>query len=596
MSHLTLYEFPSSLLSSFNSTEQTTIRTKFSSLDPTRSGYISVEEVGKLLTDIDEGTSPQELQKILVEKKPSENGKVSFAEFLTIVDTIRKKELHRNVAQFTQFKAPSKANLNVEGSSAHQGVIHTFSDDEKIAFSEHLNNCLSRDPILSKLMPFDIMSNDLFERAHDGLVLCQLINLVVPDTIDERAINKATPAKPLNVYQKTENLNLALNAARGIGCQDLLEGRPILILGLVWQIIKIQLLSNISLKNYPELVVLLNKGEEMESLLKLSSEEILIRWVNYQLKGARSSKKITNFGKDIMDSEVYNILLHHLSSEKCPKLHDTDLRVKAANVVNNARALGAACFIRPNDICSGNKKLNISFVAQIFNVCPNLFIPPEVISTYNFASLEIDDVGDSREERTFRMWMNSLNIEGLYVNNLFSSLEDGVAILKVNIEPKLVFKKIENANYVVTLGKSMGLSLVNIGGMDIAQGSKKIILSIIGQLVSETGKTTAMRNFRDSSLSSGLFFLDLTSAIEPRAINWELVTPGVTPEDKLSNAKYVISVARKIGASVFVSPEDIIEVQSKSLSTFLASLWAADLAHERVDADVDADVDGDCTA
>jgi plastin-1 len=53
----------------------------------------------------------------------------------------------------------------------------------------------------------------------------------------------------------SQNINLALNAAKSIGCQvvnigaqDILEGRPILILGLIWQIIKIQLLSQITLK------------------------------------------------------------------------------------------------------------------------------------------------------------------------------------------------------------------------------------------------------------------------------------------------------------------------------------------------------------
>jgi hypothetical protein len=40
-------------------------------------------------------------------------------------------------------------------------------------------------------------------------------------------------------------------------CQDLLEGRPILVLGLLWQIIKIQLLGSVSLKAHPELVRLL---------------------------------------------------------------------------------------------------------------------------------------------------------------------------------------------------------------------------------------------------------------------------------------------------------------------------------------------------
>ena len=88
-----------------------------------------------------------------------------------------------------------------------------------------------------------------------------------------------------------------------------------------------------------------------------------------------------------------------------------------------------------------------------------------------------------------------------------------------------------------------------------------------------------MRNFKDSSLRSGLFFLDLVNAIEPRAINWELVNNGNSPDDNMANARYAISIARKVGACVFLTPEDIIEVKSKMLLTFVASLWATDLTH-----------------
>jgi hypothetical protein len=48
-----------------------------------------------------------------------------------------------------------------------------------------------------------------------------------------------------------------------IGASDLISGSPTLVLGLVWQIIKIQLLSQISLRNVPELVLLLKEDETM---------------------------------------------------------------------------------------------------------------------------------------------------------------------------------------------------------------------------------------------------------------------------------------------------------------------------------------------
>jgi hypothetical protein len=34
--------------------------------------------------------------------------------------------------------------------------------------------------------------------------------------------------------------------------------------------------------------------------------------------------------------------------------------------------------------------------------------------------------------------------------------------------------------------------------------------------------------FQDKSLSDGIFFLELLSSVQPRAVNWGLVTKGVT--------------------------------------------------------------------
>lgn len=64
------------------------------------------------------------------------------------------------------------------------------------------------------------------------LLICscsKLINIAVPGTIDERAINTK---KVLNPWERNENHTLCLNSAKAIGCtvvnigtQDLIEGR-----------------------------------------------------------------------------------------------------------------------------------------------------------------------------------------------------------------------------------------------------------------------------------------------------------------------------------------------------------------------------------
>ena len=53
-----------------------------------------------------------------------------------------------------------------------------------------------------------------------------------------------------------------------------------------------------------------------------------------------------------------------------------------------------------------------------------------------------------------------------------------------------------------------------------------------------------------------------------------LVGEPLTEEDTQLNAKYVISVARKLGATVFCVWEDIKEVKPKMIMTFVAAIAA----------------------
>lgn len=279
------------------------------------------------------------------------------------------------------------------------------------------------DAILKRHLPLDSSSMDLFTKSHDGLIMCKLINLAQFDAIDERAINIK---ENLNVYQKTENQNLVLNAAKAIGCQvinigaqDLIEGKPILILGLIWQIIKIQLLSMISLRNVPELVLLLEEGEEMADFMKLPPEVILLRWLNWHLKRAKSSIIVKNFGHDLSDSSVYSIVLNRLGGpDQCPLITDESLLERATKAIAHSKNIGADVFLKPKDICDGNKKLNVAMVAQLFNTNHGLKMDEvekkrrsSIIMDLDKLVL-VDDAGDSREERVFRMWINSCNIDG----------------------------------------------------------------------------------------------------------------------------------------------------------------------------------------
>jgi len=54
------------------------------------------------------------------------------------------------------------------------------------------------------------------------------------------------------------------------------------------------------------------------------------------------------------------------------------------------------------------------------------------------------------------------------------------------------------------------------------------------------------------------------------------VREGGTGADKLANAKYAVTTARKVSAKVYALPEDIVEVKPKMLLTVFACLMARD--------------------
>lgn len=116
---------------------------------------------------------------------------------------------------------------NVINHSSQKIHIPSISE-EKEAFSLHINNCLSDDCHASRHLPLNVQGNDLFEKCSDGLILCKLINLASPNTIDERSLNVKDA---MNVFQRNENANIALNAAKAIGCQVVNIGSSDIVAG-----------------------------------------------------------------------------------------------------------------------------------------------------------------------------------------------------------------------------------------------------------------------------------------------------------------------------------------------------------------------------
>jgi hypothetical protein len=490
-------------------------------------------------------------------------------------------------------------------------TTHSFSDEEKVAFADYINNALKKDKDVGSRLPIKTDDMSLFTSVKDGLILCKLINDAIPETIDERVLNKTN----LNPFRIIENQTLCINSAKAIGCNvvnighgDLVEGKTHLVLGLIWQIIRIGLFSKINLVNHPELYRLLEDGETIEDLLKLPIDQILLRWFNYHLKNAGHNKRVKNFTSDIKDSENYTVLLAQIAPQHCNKnaLQEKDLTKRAEMVLQNADKLDCRKFVTAKDICKGNQKLNLAFVANLFNTWPAL------------APVEFKAIEETREEKTFRNWMNSLGVDP-FVNNLYEDLRNGLILIqlfdkvqpgivdqkRVNWNPSNSFQKLENCNYAIELGKQLNFSLVGIQGKDIYDANKTLTLSVIWQLMrynvltilnrlgggkkindneiiawaneKNSSKGLKISSFHDPSLKDGIYLINLVDAVKPGSVEFNLIEKGGTEKDNLLNAKYAISIARKVGAVVFALPEDITEVKNKMIMTYIASLMAVSM-------------------
>ncbi|CAI5643963.1 plastin-3 [Oreochromis niloticus] len=606
--------------------EREEIRQIFESYDKNGDGNISKQELGDLLKDIGHPLPGFRLRELIQKLDTDNDEKLNFNEFTSIVDELKAGQISKSFRKAINRK---EGILAIGGTSelSSEGTQHSFSEEERYAFVNWINTALEKDPDCQHVLPMDPNTNALFTCVGDGIVLCKMINLSVPDTIDERTINK----KKLTPFTIQENLNLALNSASAIGCHvvnigalDLREGKPHLVLGLLWQIIKIGLFADIELSRNEALAALLRDGETLEDLMKLSPEELLLRWANFHLENA-GQKKINNFSSDIKDSRAYFHLLNQISpkgtDEDKPRIdinmagiNEKDDMKRADAMLLQADRLGCRQFVTPADVVSGNPKLNLAFVANLFNKYPALTKPEN--EDIDWGLLE----GETREERTFRNWMNSLGVNP-HVNHLYGDLQDALVILqlydkiKVPVDwnnkvnkppyPKLGtnMKKLENCNYAVELGKTAKFSLVGIGGQDLNDGNATLTLALVWQLMrrytlnvledlgdgekvnddiivrwvnktlAEAGKSAKISSFKDREISSSLAVLELIDAIQPGSIDYDLIKTGnLSEDDKLENAKYAISMARKIGARVYALPEDLVEVKPKMVMTVFACL------------------------
>lgn len=591
------------------------LRKQFTALEPKGKTMASLDDLDGIAKRI--GVPTEDIGSYLGSSGHKNNELVSFDDFIEAATKIKGSQ---GVIQINE----KEKKIRIHG---HKGdTMHTLDEDECISFINHINTVLSNDKLLADILPLDPTSpEDLVEACKDGIILAKLINNSSPNSIDERVLNTN---KPLSAFQIIENLNLVIKTAESleistvnVGAQDLLEGRLHLLLGMVWQVIKLKLKQNVALAKHPELYRLLKEDETIADFIKESPESNIIRWVNYHLSQTPHGP-VKNLSSDFKDGRAFLYLLNEIDSNSLNLQESLVLPVedRIQKVIALSNDLGCAPFITSSSVQKGNSKLNFALLADLIHHRSGLeSLDKDQLAELDAKLFSFESHIDS-EAKHFLLWINSTLKSNNYLSSL-DDLNDGIVLLKLydSVYPNSVdwkkrvytdissinkFKKLANTNYLIELCKKSNFSLVGIQGADITENSPMATKSVIWQLMrasllmtlaslsSIDGVTltesdivswankklkrfnskSTISSCKDPSIRTSLFFLDLIHSIVPNTVNYDLVTDGVTNSNARLNAQYAISIARKLGVTLFTLPEDITSVNPKMVFIFLCLL------------------------
>lgn len=239
----------------------------------------------------------------------------------------------------------------------------------------------------SKLNNSDNKLTALLQKLRDGVYLAYLCHGLDESSIRIQSIHRNIDLQKLgtnqskSLFEVGENLNAVINAAKKLqrygivvvncGANDILECNTDVVLGLVWQLIRAHLLRDVNLVQRIELIRLMRQGESIKDLLDMKSEQLLLRWVNHHLERA-SATTINNFSSDVRDGRAYSVLLDMVAPSDVKRNEAMTSGASSPHecvqaVIDFAQQLGCHRFVTAADIESGHQRLNLAFVAGIFN-------------------------------------------------------------------------------------------------------------------------------------------------------------------------------------------------------------------------------------
>ena len=280
------------------------------------------------------------------------------------------------------------------------------------------------------------------------------------------------------------------------------------------------------------------------------------------------------------------------------------------------------------------------FAGQVFRGKPGL---PKLAE--KDAAVYMPDHDTDMNDKSILSWINALVPPNFRITNLERDLSDGLVLLHLldRVQPGVVkwrgnvkkkiktkFDKIGNCHYAIELcRKKFPFKIVGIAGTDIVEGHQKFIHTLLWQIMryhatqqlaklnfggkevkdanivewanktivrKKNAQSTKIKGFRDVQLTSVVFYLEILEVIEPQAIRSNLInfvpplknlsnkidaTTDEYFEKRLENARYAMSLIRRLGGELFVVPEDLIQCESKAVLSVLVALMTIDCLEEK---------------
>jgi hypothetical protein len=342
----------------------------FPRLDHSGKNWLNAAEITEVIRHLGIPIPLQKVEQYIAEIDSNSDGLLDFGEFLTVF--AREKQIESETDQTVTLKNLGQVR-KVQGARGQSA----YTPEEVAAYAEYLNTALAGDADLESRLPIGDTDESLFAAVKDGFLICKLANLIQPGCVD---IRELATGKKLNTFSLLANCTLALKTANAIGCQtmnigpaDLRDGTPHLIHGLLWQMIRLQLLKNLGVTESPELYRVLRGGGSLVDYVRRSPEQILLQWLNYHLANAGSERVARNFTTDLADSEILATVLKQVAPEcSLAPLEQPDLLQRAELLLVEADKIGCRKFVTPNEIVNGHPKLCMAFVANLFNTRPGI--------------------------------------------------------------------------------------------------------------------------------------------------------------------------------------------------------------------------------